>query len=99
MRVSTATRLLGSCDSRASRIESLIASAILSGWPSVTDSDVNRRRDTSAPYGLGSRQSLAVRLLALADRAALHLVCRTDPGIVHSAGLDGGPRDLHRAAA
>jgi hypothetical protein len=26
--------------------ESLIASAILSGCPSVTDSDVNRRRDT-----------------------------------------------------
>jgi hypothetical protein len=31
---------------QASRIASLIWSAILSGWPSVTDSDVNRRRAT-----------------------------------------------------
>src|SRR5919112_737366 len=50
--VSTATRLRGSCASMASRIESLIWSAILSGWPSVTDSDVKRRRDTR--YSLGS---------------------------------------------
>src|SRR3712207_1467590 len=47
--VSTATRLRGSCSSIASRIESLIWSAILSGWPSVTDSDVKRRRDTRSP--------------------------------------------------
>src|SRR5512139_2081707 len=44
--VSTATRLLTSSLSIASRIASLIWSAILSGWPSVTDSEVNRRRDT-----------------------------------------------------
>jgi hypothetical protein len=44
--VSTATRLRGSCASRASRMPSLIWSAILSGWPSVTDSEVNRRRAT-----------------------------------------------------
>src|SRR5215207_8802126 len=44
--VSTATRLRGSCASIASRIASLIGSAILSGWPSVTDSDVKRRRGT-----------------------------------------------------
>ena len=42
--VSTATRLRGSCASSASRIESLIWSQILSGCPSVTDSEVNRRR-------------------------------------------------------
>src|SRR3954454_10852791 len=42
-RVSTATRLVGSCASRASRMASLIWSQILSGWPSVTDSEVNRR--------------------------------------------------------
>ena len=41
--VSTATRLFGSCASRASRMASLMASQILSGWPSVTDSLVNRR--------------------------------------------------------
>src|SRR5699024_1220813 len=33
----------GSCASMASSTESLIWSAILSGWPSVTDSEVNRR--------------------------------------------------------
>src|SRR3954451_913042 len=41
--VSTATRLWGSCWSIASRTESLIWSAILSGCPSVTDSEVKRR--------------------------------------------------------
>src|SRR5688500_16282239 len=51
MSVSTATRLFGSSRSSASRIESLMASAILSGWPSVTDSDVNRRRDTGLLRG------------------------------------------------
>src|SRR6478752_4784335 len=50
--VSTATRLRGSWASIASRIESLIWSAILSGWPSVTDSEVKRRRDTR--YSLGT---------------------------------------------
>src|ERR1700716_3400633 len=39
--VSTATRLRGSLLSSPSRMESLIASQILSGWPSVTDSEVN----------------------------------------------------------
>src|SRR3954471_8739781 len=82
MRVSTATRLFGSCESRASRMESLIASAILSGWPSVTDSDVNRRRDTSTPYGLGSTGIL----VALASRAAVHLVGGTHARVVHRAG-------------
>ena len=51
--VSTATRLRLSSRSRASRIESLIASAILSGWPSVTDSEVNRRRDTALLIAVG----------------------------------------------
>src|SRR5579875_2054852 len=61
IRVSTATRLVGSCASSASRIESLIWSAILSGCPSVTDSDVNRRRDTKTPGKdgrIGSAQSI-----------------------------------------
>src|SRR5215212_6601064 len=49
--VSTATRLRGSWASMASRIESLIWSAILSGWPSVTDSEVKRRRDMSVLPG------------------------------------------------
>ena len=41
--VSTATRERGSCARSASRTESLIASQILSGCPSVTDSLVNSR--------------------------------------------------------
>src|SRR6185503_5567169 len=45
--VSTATRLSGSCRSSSSRIASLIASQILSGWPSVTDSEVKRREVTA----------------------------------------------------
>src|ERR1700692_3474046 len=42
VRVSQATRLEGSSARQASRIASEIWSAILSGWPSVTDSEVNR---------------------------------------------------------
>src|SRR4051794_9102264 len=41
--VSQATRPIGSSVRTASRIESEIWSAILSGWPSVTDSDVKRK--------------------------------------------------------
>src|SRR5918995_6199038 len=39
--LSQATRLYGSCSNMPSRTASLIWSHILSGWPSVTDSDVN----------------------------------------------------------
>ncbi len=39
--VSQATRLIGSCAMQASKIASETASQILSGCPSVTDSDVN----------------------------------------------------------
>src|SRR5438309_10936311 len=42
-RVSQATRPLGSCFITSARTASEIWSAILSGWPSVTDSDVNRK--------------------------------------------------------
>src|SRR5215204_909182 len=41
-RVSQATLLIGSSASAASRMVSEIWSAILSGWPSVTDSEVKR---------------------------------------------------------
>src|ERR1700748_1505996 len=41
-RVSQATRPVGSSRSTASRTPSEIWSAILSGWPSVTDSEVKR---------------------------------------------------------
>src|SRR5215813_5096947 len=42
--VSQATRDVGSCARQASSTESLTASHSLSGWPSVTDSDVKRYR-------------------------------------------------------
>src|ERR671926_1417308 len=45
--VSTATRLPASWARRASRTPSLIWSQILSGWPSVTDSEVKRRYVTA----------------------------------------------------
>src|SRR5271165_7189566 len=44
VKVSQATRLKGSSARQASRIASEIWSAILSGCPSVTDSDVNKNR-------------------------------------------------------
>src|SRR5215475_10254391 len=44
IRVSHATRLVGSSVRQASRMESEIWSAILSGCPSVTDSEVKRKR-------------------------------------------------------
>src|ERR1700733_9719489 len=43
MSVSHATRASGSLASTASRTESEIWSATLSGWPSVTDSEVKRK--------------------------------------------------------
>src|SRR5829696_6326571 len=63
MRVSTATRLRGSCSSIASRIESLIWSAILSGWPSVTDSEVKRRRGTRFSLRSVAARGARVRLV------------------------------------
>src|SRR6266404_1440466 len=44
VRVSQATRLRESSARQASRMASEIWSAILSGWPSVTDSEVNKIR-------------------------------------------------------
>src|SRR5271169_6109693 len=44
VRVSQATRLFGSSRRQASRMASEIWSAILSGCPSVTDSEVNKKR-------------------------------------------------------
>src|SRR5215467_6680947 len=75
--VSTATRLPGSSLIMESRMASLIWSAILSGWPSVTDSDVKRRRATSA------LPSLWVTAVSLSWAAAS----------LSAASLLGQPRD------
>src|SRR6266566_1710058 len=55
--VSQPTRPIGSCFITSSNTASEIWSAILSGWPSVTDSEVNRKflspsLKTNAPLGL-----------------------------------------------
>src|SRR6478735_556430 len=55
--VSTATRPCGSSARIASRMLSEIWSQILSGWPSVTDSDVNRRSSVIDPPGSDGRDS------------------------------------------
>src|SRR3954471_18715773 len=72
-RVSQATRPVGSAASTASRTPSEIWSAILSGWPSVTDSDVNRYPFSS----IGAKSLGALRLyqvwVCLVSRAALAL--------------------------
>src|SRR5256714_15591053 len=51
VRVSQATRLVLSSARQASRMASEIWSAILSGWPSVTDSDVNKIRFFTVEVG------------------------------------------------
>src|SRR6266705_7092169 len=61
-RVSQATRLAESSLRQASRIASEIWSASLSGWPSVTDSEVNRVDAVMAispPLNLPRRQGPA----------------------------------------
>src|SRR3954462_5464859 len=62
--VSTATRLVRSCDRRASRMLSLIWSQILSGCPSVTDSEVKRRSDTALLNDWATVVGRVQRLLA-----------------------------------
>jgi hypothetical protein len=56
MEVSQATRPVLSCDRTESKTASEIWSAILSGWPSVTDSDVKRQRSYTAVPHWGSER-------------------------------------------
>src|ERR1700722_16941325 len=97
VRVSAATRLYGSCSRQASRMASETWSAILSGWPSVTDSEVKRKR------------SLNVRLLPI-EGTKKGLACREawplkerEPQQAGGALLDGpldgnGETRLYRQA-
>src|SRR5436189_1210666 len=91
-RVSQATRLSGSSASTASRTPSEIWSAILSGWPSVTDSEVNRN---SLSLWFMRRESVATRSAALAllalvevddDRDALERVALAQ-AVLHEVGV------------
>src|ERR1700687_5430063 len=55
VKVSQATRLDESSARQASRMASEIWSAILSGWPSVTDSEVNKERFFAAKLCISLR--------------------------------------------
>src|ERR1700751_2073235 len=59
--VSQATRPFGSSPRTASSTESEIWSAILSGWPSVTDSDVKENERLDMPGRLANPSSLLGR--------------------------------------
>src|SRR3954447_17697365 len=81
--VSQATRLTGSCVRMASRMESEIWSAILSGCPSVTDSDVKRCR----PLRLMPRSFVSVkqRKMSAGKRFTLSESGPRVEAIVHAA--------------
>src|SRR3954452_12011889 len=70
--VSQATRLFGSLPSAASSTASEIWSAILSGWPSVTDSDVKRNVRSAISARLASLQDGDDGLHAAVARAVQH---------------------------
>src|SRR5881275_15360 len=70
--VSHATRLFGSLRSAASSTASEIWSAILSGWPSVTDSDVNRNVRSAIRARLASLHDGDDRLHVAVARAVEH---------------------------
>ena len=75
--VSQATRDCGSSARMASRIESEIWSAILSGWPSVTDSEVKVQLVMFAPAPVcGSRRRQLMRVPRRRGRAELVATAR-----------------------
>src|SRR6185295_17619060 len=94
--VSQATRPVGSWRSTSSRTASEIWSATLSGWPSVTDSDVNRWTSRSlivrtSGLAAGSTAANATKLIknGSTDRPARHHAieqCRK--------GVEGGQGDV-----
>src|SRR5262245_21877586 len=98
--VSTATRLCGSAASSASHTESLIWSAILSGCPSVTDSDVNRRPVTTRSPRLDAQPrypSLRRRLTVSVFGPAVHDVIPDHVReLALGTGRDGGPSPVSR---
>src|SRR5262249_32924948 len=81
--VSHATRLFGSCARIASRIASDTWSAILSGWPSATDSEVNRYDLLIVPYLMFFERKLVVfnpeasRLFVQDEPPREHRICPT----------------------
>src|SRR4029077_16193069 len=66
-----ATRLVVSSVRQASRMASEIWSALLSGWPSVTDSEVNKERFFDAKLCISFVACIDFQLRALIARLAL----------------------------
>src|SRR3954447_6652120 len=104
--VSHATRACGSLVRTASRTESEIWSAILSGCPSVTDSDVKEKERAPTPRRLAAEARREGRVLPLGLRPARpaaggvddahHLVREIEPrrelGAAAAEGGDSGGR-------
>src|SRR6266404_909062 len=96
--VSAATRPCGSCARIASRTASEIWSATLSGWPSETDSDVNRNSPIASPCVDYSKMSgNAWRLRALHGQRRKDLNSTKSPGT--GAGDAAGPVENLRKPA
>src|SRR5215213_2189528 len=89
-RVSQATRPVGSSFRTASRTPSEIWSQILSGWPSVTDSEVNRWDSLMAAHPSGAGPSSARS--GLADRDA-------NRGVERRIALVDGERERAQPAS
>src|SRR5437764_4347717 len=88
VRVSQATRLRESSARQASRMASEIWSAILSGWPSVTDSDVNKIRFFVVEVG-------GKILFSLENSFGLYFYfCGESGGALCSLRAGGGTRSL-----
>src|SRR4051812_6239127 len=81
MNVSQATRACGSLLRTASRTESEIWSAILSGCPSVTDSDVNEKERAAMPARLAAEAKREGRVLPV--------------GLPPARPVSGGVDDAH----
>src|SRR5258708_34458965 len=102
MTVSQATRASGSLARMASRMASEIWSATLSGWPSVTDSDVKRLDIDGPPLNHPRRQG-PVSMWTRPQAPGFYLWDGVDPnpaspptsprsgeGLLSMAGSDGG---------
>src|SRR5215208_4241855 len=86
--VSQATRPVGSSAITASRTPSEIWSAILSGWPSVTDSDVNRNSLSERGCVVMRRGSLAAPNSRAVDQRNAMLVPHVEHRVADTDGVE-----------
>src|ERR1017187_4822354 len=90
VRVSQATRLVESSARQASRMASEIWSAILSGWPSVTDSEVNKQRLVGRRIARALEQQCGILLVIAVDHDSVEVLAHQllDCSEWFRAGLD-----------